>query len=464
MPSSPNILFILIDDLGWKDLGCYGSTFYETPVLDQLAREGMTFTSAYASCPVCSPSRASIMTGKSPARVGITQWIGGESEGLLNDVPYLHGLPDSETTIAQSLKNAGYQTWHVGKWHLGEDETGPQKFGFDVNIAGSGWGCPYYGFFSPYQMPNLTDGPEGEYLTDRITNEAISLLKQRDKDKPFFMHLSHYAVHTPIQSPKHLVEKYERKAKALGLDKVQAIQTGENFGCTHKMDEHIERRIIQSDPGYAAMVENLDTNIGHVLQALKDEGLEDDTLIVFTSDNGGLSTAETSPTCNFPLREGKGWNEEGGVRVCQIAKWNGHIPAGTFTDTPATSCDYYPTFLELAGLPMQPQQHADGVSLLPLLTKNQEPDRDAIFWHYPHYSNQGGRPAASIIMKEWKLIRYFEDNSSHLYNLKDDISETQNLADQHPELVTKLNSRLDAWLNEVEAKIPTRNPNFPPQN
>ena len=299
---------ILIDDMGVRDLGCFGSTFYETPRLDQLAREGMQFSNAYASCPVCSPTRASLMSGKYPARVGITNFIGGHARGKLKCVPYLHYLPLEEKSIASSLRDGGYATWHVGKWHLGDGDFYPEHHGFDVNVAGCHQGSPgQAGYFAPYSENMNLPAPEGEYLTDRITEEAINLIRNRD-EKPFFLNLSHYAVHTPLQAPADLVEKYERKAKRMGLDQLDPIVLGESFPCVHKSDERVERRMFQSHTVYAAMMENLDTNIGRILDALEEEGLTENTLVCFTSDNGGLSTAEGSPTCNLSYNEGKGWN------------------------------------------------------------------------------------------------------------------------------------------------------------
>lgn len=298
--TKPNIVMFFIDDLGARDLGCFGSTFYETPNLDRLARDGMLFNNAYASCPVCSPTRASMMSGKYPARVGITQYIGGSSEARLKDVPYLHYLPLEETSVASALRNGGYQTWHVGKWHLGDSAFWPQHHGFNVNVAGGHHGHPYKGYFSPWYLDNVEEGPEGEYLTDRLTDEAINLIKNRGV-KPFYLNFSHYAVHTPIQAPAELVEKYREKARRLGLDQIEPIIPGKPSPRCPTDRVRIKRRIIQSDPTYAAMMENLDTNIGRVLQALEEEGLAGDTMVWFTSDNGGLSTSEGSPTCNFPL-------------------------------------------------------------------------------------------------------------------------------------------------------------------
>lgn len=456
----PNILFILIDDMGWKDLGTYGSEFYETPNLDGLAREGMIFSDAYASCPVCSPTRASCMTGRYPARVGVTQFIGGHNVGKLQDVPYHHVLPLSEVTSASVLREAGYQTWHVGKWHLGPRHAWPDRHGFDLNLGGCDWGSPKEGYFSPFQIPEFEDGPEGEYLTDRLTDEAIGLIEQRDPSRPFFLNLWHYTVHTPIEAPEALVEKYRRKARHLGIDRKPAFEEGDFFPVTHRRDQRIVRRLLQSDPTYAAMVENLDTNVGRMVDALESSGLLENTLIIFTSDNGGLSTSEGSPTCNAPLHEGKGWMYEGGTREPLIASWPGKIDPGTRCSTPVTSTDFFPTFLEAAGLPLRPDLHIDGVSLMPLLTGTGELDREAIFWHYPHYGNQGDTPGCSIRAGDWKLIEYFEDGRLELYNLSEDIGESRNRANTDPETTRRLKTMLDDWKDSIEAVIPKPNPNW----
>ncbi|MCL2640486.1 MAG: sulfatase [Phycisphaerales bacterium] len=462
-----NIVSILIDDLGVRDLACFGSTFYETPRLDALAKQGMRFTNAYAACPVCSPTRAAMMSGKYPARVGVTDWIGGAATGKLTAVPYLHYLSLEEVSIAKALREGGYQTWHVGKWHLGDEPFYPEHHGFDVNIAGCHMGHPNNGYWSPYKIPTLTDGPQGEYLTDRITNEAIALLKKRDRSRPFFLNLCHYAVHTPIQAPPELVEKYRAKAKALRLDTVETIVDGEPLPFLPRQPGgnpgRVRRRMIQSDPAYAAMIENLDTNIGRLLDALEAEGLAKDTLVTFTSDNGGLSTAQGAPTCNLPWSEGKGWNAEGGTRVCQIARYPRKIAANSTCHTPVTTTDFYPTFLQTAGLPLRPQQHIDGLSMTPLFEKSTATlPRKAIFWHYPHYSGQGGTPAASLVTADgrWKLIEFFEDNHIELYDLTNDPSETRNLATQESERARQLYAMLQTWQKEVTAKFPQPNPDY----
>ncbi len=464
--AKPNIIFILIDDMGWRDLTCYGSDFYETPNIDRLAREGMQFTQAYAACPVCSPTRGSILTGKYPAHLGITNWIdfsgrNHPSRGRLIDVAYIKNMPDSEHTIADTLLQNGYATWHIGKWHVGNKGHYPEDHGFEINIGGFERGHPHAGYFSPWDNPKLKDGPEGEYLTDRLTDEAISLIENRD-ERPFFLNLWYYAVHTPIQAKQRLIEKYEAKAKRMGLDKMQAIVEGDYFPIEQKKHLRIERRIVQSNPAYAAMIETLDDNVGRLLHTLDEHGLSEETLVIFTSDNGGLSTSETSPTCNFPLSEGKGWIYEGGTREPLIVRWPGKIEADSTCDQPITSPDFYPTILEAAALPLMPEQHTDGVSILPLLQGDTEFEHGPIYWHYPHYGNQGGTPGSSIRRGDHKLIEFFEDGRLELYDLAADISEKHNLAESEPAIAAELHAELVAWRESIEAKIPQPNPDYSP--
>ena len=440
--------------MGWRDVGCYGSSFYETPHLDQLAAQGMLFTDAYAACPVCSPTRASILTGKYPATVGVTNFIGGDAKGQLLDAPYLHQLPLEEKTIATALRENGYQTWHVGKWHLGPSPFYPQHHGFDANIGGCHLGYPPT-YWSPYRIENLADGPDGEYLTDRLTDEAIALI-ENSGDQPFFLNLWHYAVHTPIEAPPELVEKYRAKARDLGLDEDGGLEVGEHFPTQHKKTQRVQRRRFQSDPTYAAMVENLDANIGRLLRALEASGKADDTIVIFTSDNGGLSTAEGSPTSNAPLNEGKGWMYEGGTREPLIVRWSSHVAAGTRCDVPVTSPDFAPTLAQIAGIEMP--ANVEGESLLGLLKGETALKREAIFWHYPHYGNQGGTPGSSIRAGDWKLIEFFEDGRVELYNLREDVEEERDVAAVNPEVAARLLGQLRAWRASVEAKIPLRNP------
>ena len=463
----PNIIFILIDDMGWKDLSCCGSTFYETPHIDQLSAQGMRFTDAYASCPVCSPTRASVMTGKYPATVGITDWInwGGSlhpARGRLIDVQYLKDLPASEHTVAGALKEAGYTTWHVGKWHLGGEGHMPQDHGFDVNIGGCQTGSPGHGgYFSPWSIPVLenSDVPEGTYLTDYLTDQAIEQIRNKG-EAPFFLNLWYYSVHTPIQAKPDKIKKYEAKTTAMGLDTQKTFEEGEFYPCEHKKDKRILRRLIQSDPVYAAMIESLDENIGRLMSALEETGEMDNTLIIFTSDNGGLATSEGSPTCNAPLAEGKGWMYEGGTREPLFVKWPGVVEPGAVCHTPVTTPDFYPTMLEAAGTDGNPDHQVDGVSIMPLLKGVGTLQREAIFWHYPHYGNQGGTPGASVRKGDYKLINFFEDDRLELYNLREDPGETRNLTEARPDLVRDLKESLSAWQKKVEAKIPQPNPGW----
>ena len=458
----PNIVLILVDDLGWRDLSCYGSSFYETPHIDRLAARGMRFTDAYAACPVCSPTRASLLTGKYPATVGVTNyidWIGDAhpARGRLVDVPYLHELPASETTIAAALGASGYATWHVGKWHLGGPNFYPDRHGFDVNIGGWEGGMPLQGYFSPWGIPTLADGPDGEWLTDRLTDEAIALIANR-ADRPFFLNFWPYLVHTPLEAKPEKVAKYRAKAAALGLDKIEPFAEGEPFPADHKRNLRIRRRLLQSDPVYAAMIESLDENIGRLLAAIEAAGEMENTLVIFTSDNGGLATSEGSPTCNAPLAEGKGWMYEGGTREPLLVAWPGVVESGSVCTQPVTSSDFFPTLLNAAGLSPMPAQHVDGVSFYDALTGTANAARGPIFWHYPHYGNQGGTPGSSVRDGDYKLIEFFEDGRLELYNLRDDISERVNLAEREPTKAAELHGLLCAWRASVEAKIPQPNP------
>ena len=463
MTMKPNVILMLIDDMGWMDLSCQGSEFYETPNIDQLRSEGLAMDNAYAACPVCSPSRASILSGKYPARLKVTDWIDHDGyhpcRGKLIDAPYIKELPLSEVSLSQAFKEGGYQTWHVGKWHLGKEKTYPQHHGFDVNIGGCWWGHPKKGYFSPYQMENLTDGPQGEYLTDRIGQEACRLIRQRDRQRPFFLNLWHYAVHTPLQAKPQDIAYFEEKAKRMGLDKINPFVEGERFPIMQKKDKRVTRRIVQSDPVYAAMIKALDDSVGELMRVLKEEQLDEQTIVIFTSDNGGLATAEHSPTCNFPLSEGKGWMYEGAIREPLFVRWPGSIQPNSLSHALMTSPDFYPTLLELCGLPQRPQQHCDGVSLAPVwLNPETDFDRGPIFWHYPHYGNQGGTPGSALRYGKWKYIEFYEDHSAHLYDLQQDPSEKQDLSADYPQQVQQFHQLLQQWLKEVDAWYPTENP------
>jgi arylsulfatase A-like enzyme len=468
--AKPNIIFILVDDLGWTDLGCYGSTFYETPNIDLLASRSMRFTSAYAACPVCSPTRASIMTGKYPARTGVTDWIAGRQS-------YSAGLPCDkmlsrefelemkleEVTVAEALKDAGYDTFFAGKWHLGEDSIyWPENQGFNINKGGWSVGSPKGGYFSPYENPRLEDGPEGENLTDRLTDESIRFLEGHDPD-PFFLYLSFYTVHNPQQGKPELVEKYKKKIERLGLDPDAMETTGREWIRYAPPNGRYVERIQQGHPVYAAMIETLDTNVGRLLQKVEELGLKDNTIVIFMSDNGGLSTAEGSPTSNLPLRGGKGWMYEGGIREPMMICWPGSGSEGRVSDVPVTSTDFYPTILAIAGLELKPEQHMDGVSLAPLVAGQGEPAERPLFWHYPHYSNQGGKPGAAVRMGNYKLIEFFDPGEVELYNLAEDIGETTNLARDMPDKTREMIQVLHSWQEEVGAEGMDPNPAYDPE-
>lgn len=447
-----NFVFILIDDMGWRDAGCYGSTFYETPNIDRLSAEGMRFTDAYAACPVCSPTRMSILVGKYPARLNLTDWIGGRRVGKLLPAEYIHHLPLKETTIAEAFKAVGYETCFVGKWHLGDKPYYPEQQGFDINIAGNQWGSPP-SYFYPYKRKNrslnLPGGKEGEYLTDRLIDEALKFLDD-NKDKPFLLYLSHYAVHTPLQAKKNLITKYKKKGSNLPHFK------GPRFVPEGKR----KARQIQDHPVYSGMIQSMDESVGRVMNKLGELGVADNTAIIFMSDNGGLSTSEGSPTSNVPLRAGKGWLYEGGIREPMIIKWPGVVKPGSICNEPVISNDFYPTMLEMANLPLMPGQHCDGLSLVTLLQQTRKFIPRALFWHYPHYGNQGGSPAGAIRRGDFKLIEFYEDNRIELYNLKEDISEKNNLTDKKPKKAEQLKRELHEWRKSVDALMPLPNPNY----
>lgn len=465
MRDKPNIVLILLDDFGWRDAACYGSTFYETPNIDRLCSEGMQFSDAYAACPVCSPTRASILSGKYPARVGVTNYICKRHphRARLIDAPYIKHLPLEEKSVAAALREGGYQTWHLGKWHLGDEPYFPEHHGFDINVGGCAAGAPYAGgYFSPWNLPSIDDSsvPEGTYLTDYLTDEAIKLIRSRD-ERPFFMNMWYYTVHEPIEAKQEYIDYFENKGRAMGLDMVPAFESGEVSPMSLTLNWRTRRRLVQSDPVYAAMIKSMDENVGRLMQELEEAGEAEDTVLIFTSDNGGLSSAESSPTCNAPLAEGKGWMYEGGTREPLIVRWPGVVAAGSKCSVPTTSPDFYPTFLDIAGLPLLPDQHVDGVSLVPLLRGATELGREAIFWHYPHYGNQGGTPGASVRAGDWKLIRFFEDEHVELYNLRLDVGEERDVADRHPAITERLANMLGAWMAEVDAEFPEPNPAWP---
>lgn len=439
-PPRPNVIVILADDLGAVDLTCYGSRFHRTPHLDRLAADGLRFTAAYASCPVCSPTRAALLTGKVPPRLGITDWLPGRPDRPdqpLRRPQLQQQLALAEITLAEALKKAGYVTGHIGKWHLGGDGFGPEQQGFDSNVAGDHTGTPL-SYFAPFRnkqgfMPGLEKAPAGEYLTDRYAAEAERFL-DRHKDQPFFLYLPHNAVHTPLRAKAELIKNYPPK-----------VVPGR-----------------QSNPVYAAMLESLDDSVGRVVRKLDQLKLSDRTIVVFTSDNGGLATLEgpgTPATINSPLREGKGWLYEGGVRVPLIVKWPGVVKAGGTSAVPVISHDLFPTLVQAGGGTVGA---IDGVSLLPLLRGGAGPRREALYWHYPHYANQGSRPGGAVRAGAWKYVESYQDGRRELYDLSKDGSENRNLAAEQPEVVAKLAAQLDAWRKQVGASMPTPNPDYRP--
>lgn len=450
----PNIVFFLADDLGWRDLGCYGSTFYETPNIDRLARDGIRFTQAYAACPVCSPTRASLLTGRWPQRTGVTDYIGAaqpdkwKRNTRLLPAPYAERLALGEVTLAEALKQAGYATMHAGKWHLGPEGFWPEDQGFDVNKGGLDRGGPYGGkkYFSPYGNPRLTDGPDGEHIADRLAVECGKFI-EANKDRPFLVSYWLYDVHSPHMTKDALLKKYEEKTKSVTHDPNDWGVEGER-----------KVRQVQDHAVYAGMIETMDTAVGAVLAKLDTLGLTRKTLVIFSSDNGGLSTSEGWVTSNEPLRGGKGWLYEGGIRVPLVVRWPGMVKPGATSDQVVTSPDLFPTLMAACGLPAV-KSACDGVSFLPAL-KGRGRSRGPIFWHYPHYGNQGGSPGGAVRDGDWKLIEFFENNRVELYNLKEDLGERRDLAVNSSAKTKTLRAQLHAWQKEVGAKFPTPNPNF----
>ena len=447
----PNFVLILVDDLGWVDLGCFGSKYYETPNIDRLAVDGIRFTDGYAACAVCSPTRAAVMTGRYPARLGVTDWIRARFQGgkipadKKNPTEYVGGrnkrllcppnalwMELDEVTIAEALKPGGYVSCHIGKWHLGADDWYPDKQGFDFNIGGCDFGQPP-SYFDPYHrkgqgdIPTLEPRRKGEYLTDREADEAVKFIRQH-KDKPFFLYMSHYAVHTPIQGKAELIDKYRTK-----------------------------KLTTQKNPTYAAMIESLDDAVGKIMAVLDELQLAENTIVFFTGDNGGL----VGPTNNTPLRIGKGYPYEGGIRVPLIIRWPGSVKPGLVSNEPVTSVDYLPTICEAAGLPLPSGRIIDGVSLVEHLKSDglKPLNREAIFWHFPHYRGKIV-PYSIVRAGDWKLIKRYEGKTFELFNLRNDVSETVDLSEKMPEKVKVLDARLKAWLQATGAKLPNPNPDY----
>lgn len=438
-----NFVVILVDDLGFADVGANNpGTFYRTPHIDALARDGVRFTNGYVASPVCSPTRYSLLTGRYPTRVDATNYFSGRRAERFEPAPLHDRMPREEVTLAESLQEAGYRTAFLGKWHLGpSEEYWPKAQGFEINVGGHSAGSPR-SYFSPYRNPNLLDGPEGQYLTRRLGDEAVALL-ERFQDDSFLLYLSFYSVHIPLQAPAGVVEKYR-----------SAADSDDPFGREEQVwptDEVRRVRIRQSHPTYAAMVEIMDAQVGRVVDKLEELGIDDRTAVFFLSDNGGLSTAEGLPTSNLPLRAGKGWLYEGGIRIPWIVRVPG-APRGRTEDVPVISTDLYPTILDLASLPPRPAQHLDGMSIVPLLRGGTMHGR-SLYWHYPHYSNQGGFPGAAVRSGRYKLIERFEDGSVQLYDLQSDLSERNDLSEEEPARVESMRQQLHAWYEEVDASF-----------
>lgn len=478
----PNVIFFLVDDLGQRDVGCYGSQFYETPAIDQMAKEGTLFENAYSTCHVCSPSRASILTGKYPARLDLTDWLGGRPERdyeKLHHAEKITALPDEEQTLAETLHKHGYATANYGKAHLNKD---PKTYGFDEAITG--WVRSYYHPFSPAYTETLP-GKEGDYYTDKLTDAAIDFI-ERNSDRPFFVHLEHFSVHDPIQGRKDLVQKYERKlatiphqegpdyilesnpdGPAISEEKLKALAENDD-STAHQTERVWWVKQIQDNVEFAGMVEATDESLGRIRAKLKELGLERNTIIIFTSDNGGMAASNQHhginhpretlnsefASSNLPLRGAKGWNYEGGIRVPLIVHWPGNIQPNSTSQAVVTGTDYYPTLLDMLDLPALPDQHVDGRSFVPAL-KSQDYDRGPIYWHFPHYSNHGFQsPGGAVRSGRYKLLEYYENGTVQLFDLENDIGEQNDLAESKPEIARKLKRLLRAWREEVDAKMP----------
>jgi arylsulfatase A-like enzyme len=441
--ANPNVVFIVVDDLGWKDFHIYGSDYYQTPCIDKFASDGMLFTDAYSACTVSSPTRASLKTGKYPAKLHVTDWIEGWNmpNAKLKIPDWTQYLPLEETTLPEVFKRAGYKTAHIGKWHLGEDpKYWPENQGFDINIAGWGKGSPnqnkkegYGGYFSPYGNPRLKDGPKGEYLTERMANEACNFITE-NSSAPFFLNLWFYSVHTPLQAKKDKIDYFA---------------------------SIVDSSKLQKNPVYASMVSHVDDAVGKIINTLKEKGLYDNTIIILTSDNGGLiGKGKKKVTNNAPLRSGKGDMYEGGVRVPLIIKNINQDGKGQTNHIPVISIDFMPTLVDMLNLPItaEEKKNFDGISLKPILNgQENQLKRKAIFWHYPHYHIEGATPYSAIRYENWKLIHIYETDKYELYDLKNDIGETTDLSAGNPALVKKLAQKLENWKKQMNAQMPVPN-------
>lgn len=446
----PNVVLLLVDDLGWADIGCYGSDLHETPHIDALARRGMKFTDGYAAAAICTPTRAAIMAGKYPARLQMTIWHEWAAQGpqqgrKLLPPESVPNLPTTETTLAEVLQGAGYLTAHVGKWHLGTAAYYPEVHGFDINIGATFWGAPatfYHPFRGPWSdgeiryIPGLGAGKPGDYLTDRLTDAAVKIIEEAG-DQPFFLNMAYHTVHTPIEGKPELVERYKKKLRP---------------GMKHR------------NPSYAAMVQSLDESVGRILATLEEQGIAERTVVIFTSDNGGVvnKTRSGIPTTNIPLRSGKGSLYEGGIRVPWIVHWPGVTTPGSVSPELISSQDLYPTILEIAGCDDRSlwNETVDGTNLVPLFKKTAtELERDTLYWHYPHYYPTT-TPASAIRQGDWKLVEYFEGMRAELYDLKNDLGEQQDLAANMPGKVNSLRKQLHRWRKSVDAGVPVVNPKY----
>lgn len=453
----PNIVFILVDDLGYHDLGFTGSLFYETPNIDKLANEGTIFLQGYAASTVCSPSRASILTGKFTARHGITDYIGAPSgidwrtknrQTTLLPANYKKHLPHEDVTLPEALKAQGYKTFFAGKWHLGNEGSHPENHGFDINIGGFAAGSPAGGFFSPWNNSKLPNKEKGENLTMRLAHETASFI-QKHKDTSFFAFLSFYAVHAPIQTSKDKWAKYRNKAERMGVQ-----EKG------YAMEKTFPIRQVQDNPIYGGLVETMDDAVGIVLKVLEDNRIAENTIVIFTSDNGGVSSGDNYSTSNLPLRGGKGYQWEGGIREPYVIKVPWLNNGGLESNYPVIGTDFYPTILDLVNAPLIPDQHIDGVSLKPILEEKTMPIGRPLYWHYPHYGNQGGEPSSIIQYDGWKLIHYWEDGREELFKLPSTETDDLNVISQNPILANKLSDQLIQWLEAVGAQYPVLDPQY----
>lgn len=455
VPEKKNVLFILVDDFGYNDISYRNSSFYETPSIDKLAKEAFVFNEGYAACRVCSPSRASILSGKFSARHGITDWIGalsGEAwreKNRFNKLlppSYEHNLSKNYITLPEALKKEGYTTFFAGKWHLGSEGSWPEDHGFDINIGGWDGGSPNGGYFSPYKNPNLINKKDGENLSMRLAQETVEFIKA-NQDEKFFAFLSFYAVHGPIETNQEKWAKYREKAERNGI-------AAKGF----EMGTYLPVRQTQDNPVYAGLVSHMDDAVGHVLTSLENLGLDKNTIIIFTSDNGGVSSGDNFSTSNLPLKGGKGSQFEGGIKEPYFIKVPWMEKTFEESDAPVSGTDFYPTILDLLGIELKPEEHNDGISLLPVL-KGEDlgeiKDRELI-WHYPHYGNQGGEPSSMIRKGDWKLIHYYEDGRDELYNLKDDPGEVHEVSGANMALVENLKRKLFEYLEEVGARYPVK--------